>query len=597
MEQRKRKVSVSMLAEVAILFLISIVVTGLLTFFTETRLYNRSVQQQTETHAAEIANELRLAAAEPPAWEWLLRYWYEHPDTLDIEYDAEFDPQTATAEKCRVFSGRHPDLQLRYLDEAQCAALPEEDQRLYAEIAYSWFNTRVNQMKAAYHVDYLFCVISEEPYERQFFLISAARPGTTRGTAEDEAYPLGHVVSVSPSQSEAMREAVQYSSHLADAGDFVDYYTPLCDFDGHSVIIGLTYNLSELRDVVETQTRLGASLAILNQLLLSVICLGLIYVFMLRPLKRVQGSIRDYEQTKDSEAVITGLNQVRLHNEIGQLAGDVSEMVREIDAYMGELQSITAEKERIGTELALATRIQEDMLPSTFPAFPDRQEFDIYAVMDPAREVGGDFYDFFLVDDDHLCLMMADVSGKGVPAALFMMMSKIILTNNAMIGMRPAQILEEANTAICDHNQEEMFVTVWLGILELSTGRLTAANAGHEYPVLKAPDGDFELLKDRHGFVIGGMAGVKYREYELTLAPGAKLFLYTDGVPEAADPDQALFGIDRMLAALNEDPGAGPEQLLKNVRAAVDAFVKDAEQFDDLTMLCLEYRGPDPAAG
>ena len=249
---------------------------------------------------------------------------------------------------------------------------------------------------------------------------------------------------------------------------------------------------------------------------------------------------------------------------------------------------------RIESELDLATRIQADMLPNIYPAFPDRPEFDIYATMDPAKEVGGDFYDFFLVDDDHLCMVMADVSGKGVPAALFMMASKIILANNAMMGKSPAQILTETNAAICSNNREEMFVTVWLGILEISTGKLTASNAGHEYPVVKSPDGDFEMFKDMHGFVIGGMDGFKYKEYELCLKPGAKLFLYTDGVPEAADAQNNMFGSARMLAALNADAQSDPVGTLKNVRAAVDGFVNGAEQFDDLTMLCFEYKGTLP---
>ena len=257
-----------------------------------------------------------------------------------------------------------------------------------------------------------------------------------------------------------------------------------------------------------------------------------------------------------------------------------------------ETHRAAAERERINNELSLAAQIQADMLPNVFPAFPDRSDFDIYASMVPAKEVGGDFYDFFLVDDDHLCMVMADVSGKGVPAALFMMASKIILANNAMAGKSPAQILTDTNTSICTHNRQEMFVTVWLGILELSTGKLTAANAGHEYPVLKRPDGRFELLKDKHGFILGGMEGVKYREYELRIEPGAKLFLYTDGIPEAMDAENRLFGTGRMLEALNRGPEAVPEQILKNVRAAVDAYVKEAEQFDDLTMLCLSYRGP-----
>ncbi len=231
------------------------------------------------------------------------------------------------------------------------------------------------------------------------------------------------------------------------------------------------------------------------------------------------------------------------------------------------------------------------MLPNIYPAFPERQEFDIYATMTPAKEVGGDFYDFFMIDEDHLCMVMADVSEKGIPAALFMMSSKIILANNAMLGKSPAKILEDTNAAICANNREEMFVTVWLGILEISSGKLTAANAGHEYPAIRYADGNFELYKDNHGFVIGGMEGVKYREYELKLTPGTKVFVYTDGVAEATNTENELFGTDRMIEALNKDAGANPQDVLENVKNAVSGFVKDAEQFDDLTMLCMEYKG------
>ena len=285
---------------------------------------------------------------------------------------------------------------------------------------------------------------------------------------------------------------------------------------------------------------------------------------------------------------------IRNKDEIGNLASSIDRMEEQIENYVENLTRITAEKERIGAELSLATRIQADNLPNVFPAFSDRTEFDIYASMDPAREVGGDFYDFFLVDDDHLCMVIADVSGKGVPAALFMMASKIILANNAMMGKSPAQVLTDTNAAICANNREEMFVTVWLGILQISTGRLPAAHAGHEYPAVRRAGGRFELYKDRHGLVIGAMGTSGYREYEIQLDPGDKVFVYTDGVPEATDPGNDMFGAERMLAALNVSPDVTPEQHLKAVRRAVDDFMHGAEQFDDLTMLCLEYRGAQP---
>ena len=281
----------------------------------------------------------------------------------------------------------------------------------------------------------------------------------------------------------------------------------------------------------------------------------------------------------------------RTNDEIEILAESFASLSKRTRDYIGQITEITAEKERIGTELALATRIQADMLPNIFPAFPGRPDFDVYASMDPAKEVGGDFYDFFLIDEKHLGIVMADVSGKGVPAALFMMISKILVQNFAMTGRSPAQVLQAVNNQICSNNREEMFVTVWFGVLDTETGTVTAANAGHEYPVLMQPGGRFELVRDKHGLVIGAMDGVRYKEYELTLKKGSKLFLYTDGVPEATNAKNELFGTDRMLEALNRDSGASPEGLLRNVREAVDGFVLDAEQFDDLTMLCLEFKG------
>ena len=271
---------------------------------------------------------------------------------------------------------------------------------------------------------------------------------------------------------------------------------------------------------------------------------------------------------------------------------------QQIRAYVRRKMRMLEEKhredmkrERLDNELQMATQIQASMLPRTFPAFPERKEFDLFASMNPAKEVGGDFYDYFLIDDDHLGLVIADVSGKGIPAALFMTVSKATIKNCAMSGLSPAATLESVNQQVCANNQEDMFVTVWIGVLEISTGKLTAANAGHEYPVLKAPDGSFALLKDKHGLVVGGMEDAIYREYELQLKPGTKLFVYTDGVPEATNQDDELFGNERMLAALNQNRDASPEDILQNVRRAVDSFVGDAEQFDDLTMLCLEYSG------
>ena len=326
-------------------------------------------------------------------------------------------------------------------------------------------------------------------------------------------------------------------------------------------------------------------------LLIVLLALAAALALASRIVKPVEKMTRRLNAMQEGEGTFEMEDAYRTGDEIQVLAESFASLSKRAREYIAQITAITAEKERIGTELALATRIQADMLPNIFPAFPERPDFDIYAVMDPAKEVGGDFYDFFLIDEEHLGIVMADVSGKGVPAALFMMVSKILVQNYAVLGRSPAQALQAVNEQICANNREEMFVTVWFGVLDTNTGKITAANAGHEYPVLMQAGGPFELVKDKHGFVIGGMEGIRYKEYELQLTPGAKLFLYTDGVPEATDAAHELFGTERMLGALNTLPASSPEELLKQVRKAVDDFVKDAEQFDDLTMLCLEYKG------
>ena len=327
--------------------------------------------------------------------------------------------------------------------------------------------------------------------------------------------------------------------------------------------------------------------------MLLILVLGIIISQLLasRIVKPIEAMTEDIIEGAKSGKMFEMKNLYKTGDEIEVLANSFDNLSKKTKKYISDITAITAEKERISTELSLATQIQAAMLPHIFPPFPDRHEFEIYATMEPAREVGGDFYDFFLIDDGHLCLVMADVSGKGIPAALFMMISKTILQSCAMLGVSAGEILTKTNEALCSNNQAEMFVTVWLGILDIATGEMICANAGHEYPVLKRKDGKFELIKDKHGFAVGGMEETKYREYTLQLQKGDKLFLYTDGVPEAANPETEMFTTDRMLAALNAQPDEKPETLISVVRKAVRDFVQDAEQFDDLTMMCIEYKG------
>ena len=308
---------------------------------------------------------------------------------------------------------------------------------------------------------------------------------------------------------------------------------------------------------------------------------------IVKPLRKVtKEAVRFSKENTRGEP----LREVSRVMEIADLAESIDTMETDMVRYVDNLTDITAERERMLAELSFASSIQESALPNVFPAFPDIDGFDIFATMNPAREVGGDFYNFFLIDDDHLAMVIGDASGKGIPGALFMMETNIAISNRAKMGGTPGEILTFVNDSICEHNHAEMFVTVWLGILEISTGKVIEANAGHEYPAIYRKGGIFEAHKTKHGIVIGAMEGVRYRDHEFRLEPGDKLFVYTDGVPEATDRDLRMFTLDRLLSTLNVYRDGSPKEILNGVQGSIGEFVNDADQFDDMTMLCLEIK-------
>ncbi len=421
---------------------------------------------------------------------------------------------------------------------------------------------------------------------------------------EDESFPLGFIGEFNASFARITMQIVD-SGRRAD-----DYFISESQFG---------YNTSAIRPVV----RDGKTVAlvtveipmsiirstlkqfVLRSIGLSAVVFALILTLVLffarrsltRPVLQMAQAASTFvasrQEGRELEKSPIAELSVKTGDELEVLCGSLKGMEQDLATHIENLKRITAEKERIGAELNVATQIQADMLPRIFPAFPERKEFDLYASMDPAKEVGGDFYDFFLVDDDHLCLVMADVSGKGVPAALFMVIAKTLIKNRAQLGESPAEILKNVNEQLCQGNEAELFVTVWLAVIEISTGRGLAANAGHEHPVICRAGGKFELVTYRHSPAVATMEGIRFHEHPFELYPGDRLFVYTDGVPEATDAEERLLGTDRMLEALNADAEAAPDVLLGNVRRAIDGFVGEAPQFDDITMLALAYNGPE----
>ena len=433
---------------------------------------------------------------------------------------------------------------------------------------------------------------------KYIYLISAMEDGGAISILDpDEPLPVMGEIRPNTSEFAAVRENMRIEPTVsrADFGWLCSAYDPVKDSKGNAVcMVGVDIDMT---DVV------NARYAYLRQMLVYASIVGLIAIVLTiwmmgrsvtKPLSMLSRATDEFaasgeDVTRDSVIDLP----IRSQDEIGDLYRKTQTMQIRLLDYMDHLTKVTQERERISAELNVATQIQADMLPRIFPPFPERKEFGLYATMDPAKEVGGDFYDFFLVDDDHLAMVVADVSGKGVPAALFMVIAKTLIKNRAQMGDSPSDVLRNVNNQLCEGNEAELFVTVWLGILEISTGKGWAVNAGHEHPVIRRAGGNYELITYRHSPAVAVMPGMRFPQHEFHLDPGDALFVYTDGVPEATSEAQELFGTDRMLDVLNSNKDLTPEKMLPEMHRQIDLFVGKAPQFDDITMLLMEYHGPE----
>ena len=338
---------------------------------------------------------------------------------------------------------------------------------------------------------------------------------------------------------------------------------------------------------------------VINMFIISFVLLALFCVlhwyfmrkFLIGPLMLIRSNVKNFAASNASND--DSLSTIKTNDELEDLALSVDQMEKDIVNYIDNIRTITAEKERIDAELNIATRIQADMLPKEFPPFPDRNEFDIYAATVPAKEVGGDFYDFFLIDSDHLALVIADVTGKGIPASLFMVRSMTLIKAGALSGntLSPADILFDVNNQLRERNDTNMFVTVWMAIIQISTGKGISANAGHEHPIIKRKNGSYKLKIYKHSPAVAAIEGMTFMEHHFNLHPGDTLFVYTDGVAEAANSDGEFYGTERLINVLNKEPDVSTGKLIRNVKDDIDNFVGDAPQFDDMTILALKYYG------
>ncbi|MBR4026144.1 MAG: SpoIIE family protein phosphatase [Lachnospiraceae bacterium] len=373
-------------------------------------------------------------------------------------------------------------------------------------------------------------------------------------------------------------------------GYLASAYVPIFDSNANPVALA---SVDISMDMINTQiTEFIVISLIVTILILTISCIG--YYFytkkeILKPIMQLDNATVELVNNKLDNLSEFSV-ELKTGDEFEKLANSFNYMANQLHNYIKNLEHVTAEKERIGAELDVARQIQSSMLPCIFPAFPERKEFDIYAYMTPAKEVGGDFYDFFMVDDRHLAVVMADVSGKGVPAALFMVIAKTLIKDHTQPETDLGEVFTKVNNLLCESNSEGLFVTAFEGVLDLVTGELRFVNAGHEIPYIYKKNQGFAPYKIRAGFVLAGMEDMRYRAGSMVLEEGDKLFQYTDGVTEATNRNNELYGMERLGNVLNKNCEKTPSEILEMVKEDIDMFVGEADQFDDITMLCLEYK-------
>lgn len=437
------------------------------------------------------------------------------------------------------------------------------------------------------YIEYLLIAFSQEEYADPDFLSSME-------LLEPDYDNYGEMI---PRflQLQTKRDTITHIPNVA--GDFeamLSSHLPVYTSDGELLgILAVDISLGEIESVVyEYVQKVVIGTVIILLAFLSA------YVFVYRrmilvPIHKLAESARAFVNSTDGQDKITNsFPEIKSGDEIEIMAGAFRDMADSIISYVGDLERVTREQARINTELSVATQIQDAMLPKGFLTDEPDPRFDIFATMKPAREVGGDFYDYFMVDATHLAVLIADVSGKSVPAALFMAIGKTVLKNCTLPGVSPAEVLSIANAQLSDHNENNLFITCFLMVLDLETGHAVCANAGHNLPLIRN-GATYEWLKTRRALPLAAMEGVKYREQEVDFEDGGVLYLYTDGVTEAANKAQELFGDPRLQQAINKHAqDATLRGLLTDIHQDIDAFCDGAEQADDITMLALRFHKP-----
>ncbi|MBO7582983.1 MAG: SpoIIE family protein phosphatase [Treponema sp.] len=457
-------------------------------------------------------------------------------------------------------------------------------------------NKKLDTLTNTSDLAYIYVSVISPDYKKRTYVFDTVNQLSLE--AGSKVIPFGTVSSLEDKDEEyinnlklVIEEGKNYTSFTYKGeGGHVTTALPLFGTDGKvTAIMSIVKPMNEIKEHRRNFLRSIIISATILTLLFIALYAFLLYMGIIRPILFVT-----YETSHLAEhhGELTGLlKKIRHRNEIGKLANSVEKMSRDMNKYIEDLTHATAEKERLGAELNVAKQIQSEMLPRVFPPYKDHPEIELYASMTPAKEVGGDFYDFYMLDDDHFAMVVGDVSGKGVPAALFMVITKTLLKDTAAHEHNPAKVFEHVNKILCESNESGLFVTCWMGILTISTGELNFANAGHNAPVLEN-NGKIEYLSTKPNLMLAAMDGLPYTNNTIKLNKGDRLFIYTDGITEATNDYDELYGEDRLLSVLKSVQGTGKtsRDILDIVRNDLNDFVLEAPQFDDITMLCMIYK-------
>ena len=454
-------------------------------------------------------------------------------------------------------------------------------------------NQRLNELTETADLAFIYLTVVSPDYKSRTYIFD-----TVSSLVASEPYPLGYVESLEkkdPLYIENLRKIITSGETMSffsykKGGGHVTTSVPVKDFRGNVIaVMNVVKPMHEVQAYKEKYLRSMILAALFLTVFFVLLYSMAIMLGIVRPLMLI---IDETSHFAEHHGELTGLlKKIKNRDELGLLAKSVEKMSVDMNRYIVDLTKTTAEKERIGAELNVATKIQAEMLPRVFPPYKNHPEIELYASMTPAKEVGGDFYDFFMIDDDHFAVSVADVSGKGVPAALFMVIAKTLLKEAAFRFKTPAEIFTHVNNLLCENNESGLFVTCWMAILEISTGKLTFANAGHT-PPLVYKDKKIEYLKTSPDLMLAAMEGMPYENHEITLSDCDRLFVYTDGVTEATNGNEELYGEERLLKRLKLDTTKvlSPKEIIDFVHADIEKFVGGASQFDDITMLEMLYK-------